>query len=113
MEYYIFWARADEREEGMADEPFESREEAEAEIKKMQEEDLENGEDGLWVYRIEEREPEEDGEGEDDGELEAGDYPDERSVVVAGANGGLSVRRFASGYAREMWEIGMRESDFC
>lgn len=109
MEYYIFWAHADEREEGMADEPFESREEAEAEIKRMQEEDLENGEDGIWLYRIEEREPDEDEDGDGDGELECGDYPDDRSVVCAGGK----VRRFASGYAREMWEIGMRESDFC
>lgn len=112
MEYYVFWMRDDGREEGMADEPFESREEAEAEIERMKTEDAENGEAGWWSYRVEEREPGEDDE-ESEMEFEAGDYPDDRSVVCATRGGGLEVRRFASGYAREMWEIGMRESDFC
>ena len=106
IEYYIFWS-AENGEEGMSDEPFESREEALAEIEKMKAEDAENGEGGVWEYRVEEREPD-DGENEKQ-EYECGDYPDSRSVVCAGGR----VRSFRTSYDREMWEIGMRESDFC
>ena len=109
MEYYIFWMDIHGENEGMCDEPFESREDAERGIEDMKFEDVANGEAGQWVYRVEEQEKEDEDGGEGDRELECGDYPDDRSVVCAGGR----VRRFASGYAREMWEIGMRESDFC
>lgn len=115
MEYFVFWARLDGSEEGMDDEPYESREEAEKGIEKLKADDAENGEAGEWEYRVEERDSDQsEREDEEWGmEFEAGDHPDERSVVCATAGGGLSVRRFATSYEREMWEIGMRESDFC
>lgn len=113
MEYFVFWARLDGSEEGMDDEPFESREEAEEWIEKMKAEDAENGEGGEWEYRVEEREKDEGGDEEYGMEFEVGDYPDERSVVCAVRGGGLGVRKFATSYEREMWEIGMRERDFC
>lgn len=109
MKYYVFWNKIDGREEGMSDEPYDTREEAQAAIKEMQADDVENGEKGAWEYRIETDSEEED---ESDDDWECGDHPDDRGVVVAG-RGGNRVRRFASSYAREMWEIGMRESDFC
>lgn len=109
MKYTVIWARTDGHDHGEIDEPFDTREDADAEIERMKAEDTENGEAGMWVYVVEEKE-ENDGEGEEeDRDLECGDYPDDRSVVCADGR----VRRFASGYAREMWEIGMRESDFC
>lgn len=114
MEYYVFWSTKDGMEEGMSDEPFEKYEDALAEIEKMKAEDKENGEEGAWEYRVEEKEEDGDGDDdEDDGSWECGYHPDERSVVVAGRGGrGSEVRRFGSSYEREMWEIGMRESDF-
>lgn len=111
MKYYVFWERTDGADEGMCDDALNSRAEAEEVIRQMKEDDIKEGEADMWVYRIEEREEdeeEEEGESEEK-ELECGDYPDDRSVVCADGR----VRRFASGYAREMWEIGMRESDFC
>lgn len=109
MEYYVFWMDIHGENEGMTDEPFESREDAERCIEDMKYEDMANGEVGQWVYRVEAREAKDKDEDEKERELECGDYPDSRSVVCAGGR----VRRFASGYEREMWEIGMRESDFC
>lgn len=108
MEYYIFWAAGDGAEEGMCDEPFESREAAEAEIEKLKGEDWLNGEE--WQYRVEEREKEEDEDESEseERELECGDYVDGNGVVTA--NG---IRRFGSAMAREMWAIGMSERDFC
>lgn len=108
MKYTVIWARTDGHDHGEIDEPFDTKGEAEAEVERMKAEDKANGEADMWVYRIEEKE-ENEGEGEAEGELECGDYPDDRSVVCADGR----VRRFSSGYAREMWEIGMRESDFC
>lgn len=118
MKYYVFWERTDGVDEGMCDDALDSRAEAEEVIRLMKEDDVKDGEADMWVYRIEERDEDDEGEeGEDgesgDGELECGDYPDERSVVCAGAGGKSYVRRFGSAYQREMWEIGMRESDFC
>lgn len=107
MKYTIIWVRNDGAEHGEIDEPFDTKEEAEAEVKAMQAEDAENGESGLWVYSVGEVDEEE--AEDEDRELECGDYPDDRSVVCADGR----VRKFANGYAREMWEIGMRESDFC
>lgn len=90
-----------------------SAKEAEKWIGEYQKEDEAERAKGVAVPRYEYSVVEEDEEdGEEDGEereLECGDYPDSRSVVVAGGR----VKRFASGYAREMWEIGMREGDFC
>ena len=109
MKYTVIWERTDGADHGEIDEPFDTRAEAEAEVERMKAEDKENGEADMWVYRIEEKE---DDDGEEENEekgLECGDYPDDRSVVCADGR----VRRFATGYAREMWEIGMRESDFC
>lgn len=110
MKYTVIWARTDGHDHGEIDEPFDTREEADAEVERMKAEDAENGEAGMWVYVVEEKEDDEEEEdGESEGkELECGDYPDERSVVCADGR----VRRFASGYQREMWEIGMRERDF-
>lgn len=117
MKYYVFWERTDGADEGMCDDALDSRAEAEEVIRLMKEDDVKDGEADMWVYRIEERdEDDEDGEGEGEGKgegkelgLECGDHPDERSVVCADGR----VRRFGSAYQREMWEIGMRESDFC
>ena len=108
MKYTVIWARTDGADRGEVDEPFDTKEEAEAEVEKMKVEDKENGEADMWVYRVEEREEDEGEEEEGERELECGDYPDDRSVVCADGK----VRRFASGYQREMWEIGMKESDF-
>lgn len=111
MKYTVIWARTDGHDHGEIDEPFDTREEADAEVEKMKAEDAENGEAGMWVYVVEEKEDDEEEEAGDEGDelLECGDHPDDRSVVCADGR----VRRFASGYQQEMWEIGMRESDFC
>ncbi len=110
MKYTIVWERTDGAAKGELDEPLDTLEEAEAGVEEMKAEDVKDGEADMWVYRIEEREEEEeDREEGEERELECGDYPDDRSVVCADGR----VRRFASGYAREMWEIGMRENDFC
>lgn len=85
-----------------------SAEEAEKWIGEYQKEDEAERAKGIAVPRYEYSVVAEDEE-EEERELECGDYPDDKSVVVAGGR----VKRFASGYAREMWEIGMRESDFC
>lgn len=111
--YVVYGVDGDEKEE--LDWTY-SKEEAERWVKEFGEERdkwIAEGKDpgNYWAeYVMEEVEEGEEGE---NGELECGDYPDGRSVVVAGRDGVERVRRFASGYEREMWEIGMRESDFC
>lgn len=64
-------------------------------------------------YVVQEEEDDDREEGEDgEREFEAGDHPDCFSVIVAGPGGHLEMRRFGSERAREMWELGLRESDF-
>ena len=60
MKYTVIWERTDGADRGEIDEPFATRAEAEVEVERMKAEDKENSEADMWVYRIEEKEEDEE-----------------------------------------------------